>query len=160
MLDVFVRLAPSADDAGTVAEVIRWTPDGGDPVAPRHQVVTLYGEASVRHLAWAIAAVTRGGVDERPWRVRADGSAETDGAALGPTQVAADAEFLLSAHEAPLRRVVAELTRQGFGAAGRGIRLPLDFTLDGAPDIDRLLAGQREADGYDVDEPTEGELAA
>ena len=160
MLDVFVRLAPAAADAATVAEVIRWAPDGADRAMPRHEVVTLYGEASVRHLAWAIAAATRGGVDERTWRVRADGSADADGATLATAQVANDAALLLASHEAPLRRVAAELTRDGVGGAGRGIRLPLDFSLDGVPDLDRLLAGQREADGYDADEPMEGELAA
>lgn len=160
MLDVFVRYAPAAVESATVAEVIRWAPAGADPATPRHQVVTLFGEASVRHLAWAIAAATRGGLDERPWRVRADGSAGSEGTELAAGQVAADAALLLSAHEAPLRRATAELTRAGLVGESRGIRLPLDFSLDAAPDDDAVLAGLREAYGADTDEPQEGELAA
>ncbi|MCU0625576.1 MAG: hypothetical protein MUF21_03690 [Gemmatimonadaceae bacterium] len=144
--------------------MIRWAPGGADPSAPRHQVVTLFGEASVRHLAWAVAAATRGAIDERLWRVRGDGSAAADGARLAPDQVASDAALLLASHERPLRRLVAELGRHGTSPESmlaRGIRLPLDFSLDDAPDDDGVLAGLREAYGADVtEEPQEDELAA
>jgi hypothetical protein len=160
MLDVFVRYAPAAAEPATVAEVIRWAPADADPTTPRHEVVTLYGAASVTHLAWAIAAATRGGLDERPWRVQADGTATAEGTTLPAAQVAADAALLLASHEAPLRRAAAELSRAGLAGESRGIRLPLDFTLDATPDDDAMLAGLREAYGADADEPQEGELAA
>lgn len=160
MLDVFVRYAPAAAEAETVADVIRWAPADTDPSTPRHEVVTLYGSASVTHLAWAIAAATRGDVDERLWHVQADGSVIADGATLPAAQVAADAALLLASHETPLRRAAAELTRTGLAGESRGIRLPLDFTLDATPDDDAVLAGLREAYGADDDDPHEDELAA
>ncbi len=162
MLDVYVRVAPAADGA-PVAEVVRWSAEGHDPAAPRHQVVTLHGAATVEHLAWAVAAATRGSVDERPWTIHADGSAVAEGEALSAAQVRADAAVLLAGHEAPLRRAMAEVMRQGTitGPHGRGIRLPIDFSLDATPDDDALLASVREAYGADAEEPSgEEELAA
>ena len=163
MLDVYVRVAPAAVDDAPVAEVVRWAADGHDQAAARHQVVTLFGAATVEHLAWAVAAATRGGLDERPWTIRADGSAVADGGELSAGQVRSDAALLLAGHETPLRRAVAEVMRHGTitGPHGRGIRFPVDFSLDATPDLDALLASAREAYGAEDEETRdEEELAA
>ena len=55
MIDVFVRMAATPALAGVVAESVRWG-GGVDPQGPQHQVVTLFGDPSLTHLTWALAA--------------------------------------------------------------------------------------------------------
>lgn len=147
MLDVFVRKAPHASREGIVAEAVRWAP-ASDPAAPRHQVVTLYGDATVTHLAWAVAAASRSQVDERMWSIAADGSATANDLTLAAALLREDAEVLLARNGSQLRSAVAHLqVTRGPAGSSPGIRVPLDFDLAASGDDQAMLSRLREAEG-------------
>jgi hypothetical protein len=162
MLDVFVRKATRAAREGVVAEAVRWSP-ASDPSAPRHQVVTLYGEPVLAHLAWAVAAASRSQVDERLWSITADGSASANELELAAATLREDAEVLLARNGSQLRSAIAHLqvTRGPLGGSP-GIRVPLDFDVaTGSNQSDSLLDRLREAEGgVEMDAASNDELAA
>ncbi len=159
MIDVFVRMATTPVLAGVVAESVRWS-DGVDPAASRHQVVTLFGDPTVTHLAWALAAANRG----RPhsvWRIAADGSAFGDELSLATAVLRDDAAMLLSSNGPQLRTAIAHLLSvRGQEEHSAAIRVPIREQFAGDLDSDAMLASLREAEG-DLDaEPMEDDLAA
>ena len=159
MMDVFVRMATTPVLAGVVAESVRWSA-GADPAAPRHQVVTLFGDPSVTHLAWALAAANRGQPDAL-WRIAEDGSAAAAELSLATAVLQIDAAALLTSNGPQLRTAIAHLLSvRGKHDHSSAIRVPI--ALDGGADMDgdAMLALLREAEG-DVDaEHAEDELAA
>jgi hypothetical protein len=160
MLDVFVRKATRASREGIVAEAVRWAP-ASDPAAPRHQVVTLYGEPSITHLAWAVAAASRSQVDERLWSIGADGSATANELTLASAVLREDAEVLLARNSAQLRSAVAHLqVTRGPAGTSPGIRVPLDFEVAAVGDDQAMLSRLREAEGDEGAELLTDELAA
>jgi hypothetical protein len=159
MIDVFVRMATTPVLAGVVAESVRWS-DGVDPAASRHQVVTLFGDPTVTHLAWALAAVNRG----RPysvWRIAADGSASDDELSVATAVLRDDAATLLSSNGPQLRTAIAHLLSvRGQEEHSAAIRVPIREQFAGDLDSDAILASLREAEGDMDAEPMEDDLAA
>ena len=163
MIDVFFRIATTPVLAGVVAESVR-SSAGADPVAPRHQVVTLFGEPTVTHLAWAVAAAGYG----RPqavWRITTDGSATAADSSLAAAVLREDAAALLLNDGPQLRAAVAHLLSvNGKDDHSSAIRVPITLDVSSDMDADAMLALLREAEGdvdVDVDlEPLEDELAA
>ena len=115
MIDVFVRMAATPVLAGVVAESVRWAA-GADPAAPRHQVVTLFGDPTVIHLAWALAAANRGKPDA-VWRIGADGSAVAAEHGGGKRQLGSDGTAVCWGQNA-FAHLRAESQRYG-GVLGR-----------------------------------------
>jgi hypothetical protein len=159
MIDVFVRMATTPAQPGVVAESVRWGAVDADPSSARHQVVTLYGDPSVTHLAWAVAAANRGAPDSL-WRISEDGSAVGAEQAVATAVLRDDATILLSANGAQLRSAIAHLQSvRGQDEHASAIRVPL--TLPAAEvDADAMLASLREADGESDEEYLEDEIAA
>jgi hypothetical protein len=154
MIDVFVRMATTPAASGVVAESVRWA-SGADPAAPRHQVVTLFGDPTVMHLAWAVAAANRGQADS-VWRITADGCAVAAELSLATAVLRDDAALLLSSNGPQLRTAIAHLLSvRGQDEHSAAIRVPLAVALFDAVDGEMMLANLREAEG-DVDaEPLE-----
>lgn len=149
MIDVFVRMAATPVLAGVVAESVRWAA-GADPAAPRHQVVTLFGDPSVTHLAWALAAANRGRPDA-VWRIAADGSAVAAELTLATSVLAEDAAILLSCNGPQLRTAIAHLASvSGQAEHSAAIRVPIILASSADVDEEAMLASLREAEG-DVD---------
>ncbi len=149
MIDVFVRMAATPVMAGVVAESVRWAA-GADPAAPRHQVVTLYGDPSVTHLAWALAAANRGRPDA-VWRIAADGSAVAAELSLATSVLEEDAAVLISSNGPQFRSAIAHLASvRGQAEHSAAIRLPIHVASYAELDEDAMLASLREAEG-DVD---------
>jgi hypothetical protein len=159
MIDAFVRMATTPVHAGVVAESVRWAA-GADPAAPRHQVVTLFGDPTVTHLAWALAAANRGQPDA-VWRIAADGSAVAAELSLATSVLRDDAALLLSCNGPQLRTAIAHLQSvRGQEEHSAAIRVPIREAYVGDLDSDAMLALLREAEG-DVDaDVVEDELAA
>jgi hypothetical protein len=159
MIDVFVRMAATPVLAGVVAESVRWA-SGADPSSPRHQVVTLFGDPSVMHLAWALAAAGRGQPDA-VWQIGADGTAVAAELSLATAVLRDDAAMLLSTNGPQLRTAIAHLVSvRGQEEHSAAIRVPIRELFTGDLDSDAMLASLREAEG-DLDlEPMEDELAA
>jgi hypothetical protein len=160
MIDVFVRMATTPVASGVVAESVRWGA-GADPSAPQHQVVTLFGEPSVAHLAWAVAAANRGLADA-VWRIAEDGSAVAAELSLATAVLSEDAQVLLSSNGPQLRSAIAHLQSvRGQHEHSAAIRVPLmlvSAAYDG--DDDAMLASLREAEGDMDEDSAEGEVAA
>ena len=159
MIDVFVRMAPTPVLKGVVAESVRWAA-GADPSAPRHQVVTLFGDPTVTHLAWAVAAASRG-IPQAVWRIAEDGSAVAADLSVATSVLREDAALLLSSNGPQLRTAIAHLLSvRGQDEHSAAIRVPLlDASLADIDD-DAMLASLREAEG-DVDaELVEDDIAA
>ncbi len=149
MIDVFVRMASTPVLAGVVAEAVRWAA-GADPAAPRHQVVTLFGDPSVTHLCWALAAATRGRPDA-VWRIAEDGSAVAAELSLATSVLREDAAALLSSNGPQLRTAIAHLSSvRGQAEHSAAIRVTIKSATFGDLDGDAMLASLREAEG-DVD---------
>lgn len=159
MIDVFVRMATTPVLAGVVAESVRWAA-GADPAASRHQVVTLFGDPSVTHLCWALAAANRGRPDS-VWRIAEDGTAVAAELSLATTVLREDAAVLLSSHGPQLRTAIAHLTSvRGQAEHSAAIRVSISLASAGDLDGDAMLALLREAEG-DVDsDPMEDDIAA
>ncbi len=159
MIDVFVRMATTPVLAGVVAESVRWA-GGADPAASRHQVVTLFGDPSVTHLAWALAAANRG-LPDAVWRIAEDGSAVAAELSLATHVLREDAALLLSNNGPQLRTAIAHLTSvRGQAEHSAAIRVAIKSASAGDLDGDAMLALLREAEG-DVDtDPVEDDLAA
>lgn len=159
MIDVFVRMAATPVLAGVVAESVRWAA-GADPVAPRHQVVTLFGDPTVTHLAWALAASNRG-MPDAVWRIGADGSAAANELSLATSVLHDDAAVLLSCNGPQLRTAIAHLVSvRGQTEHSAAIRVPIQLCASGDLDSDAILASLREAEG-DLDiELLEDDIAA
>jgi hypothetical protein len=159
MIDVFVRMAPTAVSAGVVAESVRWAA-GADPSAAKHQVVTLFGDPSVTHLAWAVAAANQG-LPDAVWQIGADGSAMAADLTVATAVLRDDAAVLLSNNGAQLRTAIAHLSSvKGQEEHSAGIRVPLMIGEGVELDDDAMLASLREAEG-DLDaEPMEDDIAA
>jgi len=146
MIDVFVQMAASPGAAGVVAHSVRWAA-GADPAASRHQVVTLFGDPTVTHLAWALAAANRGQA-EAVWHIAEDGSATADEASLAMAVLRDDAAVLLSNNGAQLRTAVAHLLSiRGQEEHRSAIRVPLMVSGSGDLDGEGMLARFREAEG-------------
>jgi len=158
MMDVFVRMATTPALAGVVAESVRWTA-GADPAAPRHQVVTLYGDPTVTHLAWALAAANRGQPDAL-WRIAEDGSAAAAELSLATAVLHDDATALLSSNGPQLRTAIAHLLSVRGKHDHASIRVPIVFDGGGDMDGDAMLALLRAAEGDMDAESMEDELAA
>jgi hypothetical protein len=159
MIDVFVRMATTPAVDGVVAESVRWGTAGQDPTAVHHQVVTLYGDPSVTHLAWAVAAANRGAADLH-WQIAADGSAIGAELSLATAALHEDAAALLTVNGAQLRSAIAHLQSvRGQEEHSAAIRVPLSL-----PEVDRdgdaMLASLREAEGEPDADAGEDELAA
>ncbi len=149
MVDVFVRMAATPVMAGVVAESVRWAA-GADPAATRHQVVTLYGDPSVTHLAWALAAANRGGPDA-VWRIAADGSAVAAELSLSTSVLDEDAAILISSNGPQFRTAIAHLVSvRGQEEHSAAIRVPINIASYAELDEEAMLASLREAEG-DVD---------
>ncbi len=162
MIDVFVRMAATPAVSGVVAESVRWAA-GADPAAPRHQVVTLFGDPSVTHLAWAVAAASRGVPDDLVWRIAEDGSATTADLTLATNVLREDAAALMTSNGKQLRSAIAHLASvNGHDEHRAAIRVPLDIAAGGVEvDGDAMLASLREAEGDDMDvEQMEDDIAA
>jgi hypothetical protein len=159
MIDVFVRMAGAPVTGGVVAESIRWSA-GADPSAGRHQVVTLYGDPTVAHLAWAVAAANRGRPDA-VWQVTEDGGAVAAELSVATAVLREDAAVLLSSNGPQLRTAVAHLLSvRGQEEHSAGIRVPLHLA-EAELDADAMLASLREAEGDDSgDDALDDELAA
>lgn len=159
MIDVFVRMATVPAAAGVVAESVRWA-GGADPGASRHQVVTLFGDPTVQHLAWAVAAANRGRPDA-VWKIAEDGSAVAAELSLATAVLHDDAATLLSGNGPQLRTAIAHLLSiRGQEEHSAAIRVPLTVSTCDGVDDDAMLASLREAEG-DVDpEPMEDGIAA
>ncbi|MCC7052883.1 MAG: hypothetical protein IT355_06410 [Gemmatimonadaceae bacterium] len=159
MIDVFVRLAAAPAAAGVVAESVRWAA-GADPASSRHQVVTLYGDPTVAHLAWAVAAANRGQADS-VWSIAEDGSATAAELSLATGVLRDDAAVLLGSNGPQLRTAIAHLLSvRGQEEHSAAIRVPLKVSVCDGVDGDLMLANLREAEG-DVDtEQLEDEIAA
>ena len=159
MIDVFVRMAAAPAASGVVAESIRWAA-GADPAASRHQVVTLFGDPTVMHLAWAVAAANRGQADS-VWRIAADGSAAAAELSLATAVLRDDAAMLLSSNGPQLRTAIAHLLSiRGQEEHSAAIRVPLAISTCDGVDDDAMLASLREAEGDLDNEPLEDEIAA
>jgi hypothetical protein len=159
MIDVFVRMATAPAVQGVVAESMRWGTAGQDPTAVHHQVVTLYGDPSVTHLAWAVAAANRGAADLL-WQIAADGSAVGSELSLATSALHEDAAALLTANGAQLRSAVAHLQSvRGQDEHSAAIRVPLSLPV-AERDGDAMLALLREAEGDPDLDLAEDELAA
>lgn len=161
MTDVFVRMATAPVLAGVVAESVR-SSAGADPLAPRHAVVTLFGDPTVTHLAWAVAAANYGRPDA-VWRITTEGSATGADSSLAAAVLQDDAAALLLSDGPQLRAAVAHLLSVcGKHDHSSAIRVPITFEVGSDVDTDAMLALLREAEG-DVDadlEPLGDELAA
>lgn len=160
MIDVFVRMAATPVLAGVVAESVRWAA-GADPAAPRQQVVTLFGDPSVTHLAWALAAANRGR-PEAVWKIGADGSAVTADVTIATAMLHDDAALLLSSNGPQLRTAIAHLSSvRGQEEHNSAIRVPISLSTAGIElDGDAMLASLREAEGDMDSDLLEGDLAA
>ena len=158
MIDVFVRMGTSPGQNGVVAESA-WCVDGADSSASRHQVVTLFGDPTVTHLAWAVAAANRG-MPQSVWQIAADGSAMAADLSLATTVLQADAAVLMGSNGAQLRAAVVHLLNvRGHLEHSAAIRVPIEIDADDM-DTDAMLALLREAEGDIDSEPLEDELAA
>ncbi len=159
MIDVFVRMGATPGLTGVVAESVRWA-TGADPAATRHQVVTLYGDPTVTHLAWAVAAANRG-TPHSVWQIAADGSAMAAELSLATTVLREDAAVLLSANGPQLRAAIVHLLSvRGRFEYAAAIRVPIEVANAADTDADAMLALLREAEGDIDSEPLEDELAA
>ncbi len=159
MIDVFVRMAATPVQAGVVAESVRWAA-GADPAATRHQVVTLFGDPTVMHLAWALAAANRGKPDS-VWRIGADGSAVAAELSLAAAVLREDAALLLSSNGPQLRTAIAHLMSvRGQEEHSAAIRVPIRELFAGDLDSEAMLAMLREAEGDMDAESVEDDLAA
>ncbi len=159
MIDVFVRMAATPVLAGVVAESVRWAA-GADPAAPRHQVVTLFGDPTVTHLAWALAAANRGQPDA-VWRIAEDGSAVAAELSIATSVLRDDAAVLMSSNGPQLRTAIAHLTSvRGQEEHSAAIRVPINDVFVDDLDSDAMLALLREAEGDTDCDQTEDELAA
>ncbi len=159
MIDVFVRMAATPVLAGVVAESVRWAA-GADPSAPRHQVVTLFGDPSVLHLAWALAAANRG-MPDAIWRIAEDGSAVAADLSLATSVLREDAAVLLSSNGPQLRSAIAHLVSvRGQEEHSAAIRVPIRLASNGDLDGEAMLASLREAEGDFDSEPLEDDIAA
>ena len=159
MIDVFVRMAATPVSAGVVAESVRRSA-GADPIAPQHQVVTLFGDPTVLHLAWALAAANRGGPDA-VWQISADGSALAAELCFATAALQDDAAALLSSNGPQLRSAVAHLISvRSHGRDTASIRVPITIAASGDFDSDAMLALLREAEGDVDNDQVEDELAA
>lgn len=159
MIDVFVRMAPSPVLSGVVAESVRWA-GGADPAAPMHQVVTLFGDPSVAHLAWAVVAASHG-VPHAVWQITADGSAVAADLSVANGVLRDDAAVLLSNNGAQLRTAIAHLISvHGQEEHSTGIRVPLMIGEIADLDDEAMLAGLREAEGDLDTETVEDDIAA
>ncbi|HYW50104.1 MAG TPA: hypothetical protein VE861_05835 [Gemmatimonadaceae bacterium] len=159
MIDVFVRMGVTPGVTGVVAESVRWSA-GADPAAARHQVVTLFGDPTVTHLAWAVAAANRG-MPHSVWQIAADGSAMAAEHSLATTVLREDAAALLSSNGPQLRAAIVHLLSvRGQLEHSSAIRVPIEVASGGDMDLDAMLAMLREAEGDIDSEPLEDELAA
>jgi hypothetical protein len=159
MIDVFVRTAPALASAEVVAESRRWAP-AADPSASRHQVVTLFGDPTVTHLAWAVAAAYRGAADA-VWTITADGNAVAAELSLANSVLRDDVATLMQGNGAQLRSAVAHLVSvRGQQEHSAAIRVPLSFAADLTVDADAMLASLREAEGDADADVQEDDLAA
>ncbi len=159
MIDVFVRMAATPVLAGVVAESVRWAA-GADPAAPRHQVVTLFGDPTVTHLAWALAAANRGQPDA-VWRIAEDGSAVAAELSIATSILRDDAAALMSSNGPQLRTAIAHLLSvRGQEEHSAAIRVPINDAFVDDLDSDAMLALLREAEGDTDCDQTEDELAA
>ena len=159
MIDVFVRMAATPALAGVVAESVRWG-GGVDPQGPQHQVVTLFGDPSLTHLTWALAAANRGHADA-VWRITEDGSASAAELSLATAVLHEDAAMLLSSNGPQLRTAIAHLASvRGQAEHSAAIRVPIRLFGTAESDTDAMLMSLREAEG-DMDlESSEDEIAA
>ena len=159
MIDVFVRMAATPVLAGVVAESVRWAA-GADPAAPRHQVVTLFGDPTVTHLAWALAASNRGQPDA-VWRIAEDGSAVAAELSVATSILRDDAAVLMSSNGPQLRTAIAHLLSvRGQEEHSAAIRVPITDAFVDDLDSDAMLTLLREAEGDTDCDQTEDELAA
>ena len=159
MIDVFVRMAATPVMAGVVAESVLWA-SGVDPAASRHQVVTLFGDPSVTHLAWALAAAYRGSPDS-VWRIAEDGSAVAAELSLASSVLREDAAVLVSTNGPQLRTAIAHLTSvRDQEEHSPAIRVPISRPFAGDLDSDSMLAMLREAEGEVDADVLEDDLAA
>lgn len=159
MIDVFVRMAATPMLGGVVAESVRWAA-GADPAAPRHQVVTLFGDPSVTHLAWAVAAANRGN-PHALWQIAADGSAMAADLSVATGVLNDDAAALLSTNGPQFRTAIAHLVSvRGQAEHSSAIRVPVEVDESAVLDGDAMLALLREAEGDMDAEAREDELAA
>lgn len=159
MIDVFVRMAATPVQGGVVAESVRWS-GGADPSAPRHQVVTLFGDPSITHLTWALAAANRGRPDA-VWRVSADGSAVAAELCIGALAIREDAAVLLSDNGPQLRAAIAHLLSiTGQEEHSAAIRVPISLASVAVRDDEAILASLREAEGVHDSDSLEEDLAA
>jgi len=159
MIDVFVRMAATPGLTGVVAESVR-SAAGADPVAAQRQVVTLFGDPTVLHLAWALAAANRGRPDA-VWQISADGSALAAELSFATATLQDDVAALLSSNGPQLRSAVAHLVSvRSQGRDTASIRVPITVITSGDFDSDAMLALLREAEGAVDNEPVEDELAA
>ena len=159
MIDVFVRMAATPVLAGVVAESVLWAA-GADPAAPRHQVVTLFGDPTVTHLAWALAAASRGKPDA-VWRIAEDGSAVAAELSIATAVLREDAAVLMSSNGPQLRTAIAHLLSvRGQEEHSAAIRVPINDAFADDLDSDAMLALLREAEGDTECDQSEDELAA
>lgn len=159
MIDVFVRMAATPVLAGVVAESVRWAA-GADPAAPRHQVVTLFGDPTVEHLAWALAAANRGQPDA-VWQIAADGSAVAADLSVATSVLRDDAAVLMSSNGPQLRTAIAHLLSvRGQEEHSAAIRVPINDAYVSNLDSDAMLTLLREAEGDTDCDQAEDELAA
>ena len=160
MIDVFVQMAAAPGAAGVVAQSVRWAP-GADPAASAHQVVTLFGDPTVTHLAWALAAANRGQA-EAVWQIAEDGSATASDASLAMAVLRDDAAVLLSDNGAQLRTAIAHLLSvRGQAEHRSAIRVPLLVSRASDMDGDGMLERLREAEGVACDgDQQEDDIAA
>jgi hypothetical protein len=160
MIDVFVRMAATPAMPGVVAESIRWAA-GADPAARRHQVVTLFGDPSITHLAWAVAAANRGAPDDLVWRIASDGSATTAELSLATSVLKEDAAALMLQNGPQLRTAIAHLASvSGQEEHRAAIRVPLHLAAATELDDAAMLASLREAEGEMDAEQAEDDIAA
>jgi hypothetical protein len=160
MIDVFVRMAATPATPGVVAESIRWAA-GADPAARRHQVVTLFGDPSITHLAWAVAAANRGAPDDLVWRIASDGSATAAELSLATAVLHDDAAALMMNNGPQLRTAIAHLASvNGHDEHRAAIRVPLTLASTFEVDDAAMLASLREAEGDIEMEQAEDDIAA
>jgi hypothetical protein len=159
MIDVFVRTAPATAGADVVAESRRWSP-AADPAASRHQVVTLFGDPTVTHLAWAVAAASRGAA-EAVWTISSDGSAVAAELSVANSVLAEDAAALMLGNASQLRSAIAHLLSvRHQDEHSAAIRVPITMAATVDVDADAMLTSLREAEGDPGTEVQEDELAA
>ncbi len=173
-MDILVMLEERPDSAAMLAHV-NSVPSPLTAEYPQREVVTMYGDASLESLAFALAAAIegrksnvaqtdsvrhlgvwpgRGAVGDAAWRDASTGELVTRDVAIPLDTLCVTARHLLEESGPAIRRLAAGLTMPDWPEGTRraiSFSLPTPVRVSGALAADALLESLRELDGFTFD---------